>query len=234
MLPLGNPALRTGRLPDGGVVAADPAALLAGWLREVQGGEDLQPRLLRLPDGRVLPLPVARWAGPVDAADESLLARAAGPVLDLGCGPGRLTAALHARGVDVLGVELVEQIPVLVRSAGAPLLLGDVFDHLPRAGQWRSVLLADGNIGIGGDAVRLLRRARELLCPQGQVLCELHPGGEAPAGPVRLEGLGRTSTWFPWALLGTSALPGAAAAAGLTVHESWSEQGRDFAALLPV
>jgi len=131
----------------------------------------------------------------------------------------------------VLGLELVEQIPVRVRRAGAPLLLGDVFGPLPRAGQWRSVLLADGNIGIGGDAVRLLCRARELLCPQGQVLCELQ---EAAAGQVRLEGLGTSSTWFSWALLGRSALPIAAAAAGLTVHESWSAQGRDVAMLLPV
>ncbi len=166
--------------------------MLAGWLSEVSSGEDLEPRLLRLPDGHVLPLPVARWAGPVDAADESLLARAARPVLDIGCGPGRLTAALHARGVDVLGLELVEQIPVRVC------------------------------------------RARELLCPQGQVLCELHPGAEATAGQVCLEGLGTSSTWFSWALLGRSALPIAAAAAGLTVPESWSAQGRDVATLLPV
>lgn len=230
MLPLTEPISRPAPTAPG----CDPAALLTGWLREVAAGEDRTPRLLRLPDGRALPLPVARWAGPVDVADESLLARASGPVLDVGCGPGRLTAALHARGVEVLGLELVEPIPVLARAAGAPLLLGDVFGAVPRAGQWRSVLLADGNIGIGGDAVRLLRRVRELLGPGGQVLCELHPGPEAPAGPVRLEGRGATSAWFSWAFLGRSALPGVAADAGLSVHESWSSRGRQFAALLPV
>ncbi len=49
------------------------------------------------------------------------------------------------------------------------------------------------------DAVRLLRRVRELLGPDDQVLCELHPGREAPVGPVRLEGRGATSAWFSWA-----------------------------------
>jgi len=225
MLPLISP-----RRPAPGV---DPAALLAGWLAETRDGDDLLPRVLRLPDGRVLPLPVARWAGPADAADEALLTRAIGPVLDVGCGPGRLTAALHARGSEVLGLELVEQIPVLVRGAGAPLLLGDVFGPVPRAGQWRTVLLADGNIGIGGDPVRLLRRSRELLARTGKVLCELHPGEQAPIGRVRMEGLGTTSAWFPWALLGGDGLPAAAAAAGFAVIETWSMQGRDFATLVP-
>ena len=182
----------------------------------------------------MLPLPVARWAGPVDAADESLMARARGPVIDVGCGPGRLTAALHLRGVDVLGLELVESIPVLARAAGAPLLHGNVFGDVPRSGEWGSVLLADGNIGIGGEPVRLLRRARELLRPGGQVLCELHVGRPAPSGQVRLEGLGTTSAWFSWAILGRRGLPEAAAAAGLAVQETWSAQSRLFAALLPV
>ena len=214
-------------------VEADPARVLAHWLAEAPAREDLVPRLLRLADGRLLPLPVGRWAGPADAADETLLARCAGPVLDVGCGPGRLTAALHLRGVEVLGLELVEDLPVLARAAGAPVVAGDVFDEVPRTGAWGTVLLADGNVGIGGDAARLLRRAARLLAPAGQVLLELHPGPEAPAGPVRLEALGTTSAWFSWALLGTAGLPAAARTAGLRVTETWSAQGREFAALTP-
>lgn len=214
-------------------LAVDPTVVLADWLVAASGGEDLVPRLLRLPDGRVLPLPVARWAGPVDGADETLLARAEGPVLDVGCGPGRLTAALHERGVDVLGLELVPEVPVLARRAGAPLVVGDVFGPVPRTGAWRTVLLADGNVGIGGDAVRLLRRVRRLLAPGGRVLVELHPGPTAPTGPVRLETLGTTSAWFSWALLGKAGLPAVVQDAGLSVDETWSEQGRDFTALTP-
>lgn len=230
MLPHGEPATRA-------VTSSDdphPAVMLAAWVAETAGGhDDLKPRLLRLSDGRLVPLDVARWSAPADETDETLLSRATGAVLDVGCGPGRLTAALHERGANVLGLELDPSLPVLARLAGAPLLLGDVFDAVPRCGQWDSVLLADGNVGIGGDARALLRRAAELVAPAGQVLVELVPGADPPAGPVRLEGMGLTSSWFRWALLGRSDLPIVAAAAGLDVRETWSAGGRAFAALTP-
>ena len=229
MLPLTSPAASAPAPAE-----MDPAELLATWL-STAAGDDLQPRLLRLADGRLVPLDVARWAGPADEADEAMLAAAPGPVLDVGCGPGRLTAALHARGVDVLGLEILPSVPVLARRAGAPLLLGDVFGPVPREGQWRTVLLADGNIGIGGDPARLLRRLRALLAPAGRVVCELHPDGDAAApGPVRLEGLGAASAWFPWAVLGPAGVASAAASAGLHVERTWTDAGRAFAVLTPV
>lgn len=226
MLPLTHPVPVVAADPKG---AVHPGRLLAHWL-STAAEEHLQPRMLRLGDGRLVPLPVDRWAGPVTAADESMLARATGAVLDVGCGPGRLTAALHRRGVEVLGLELLPEVPVLVRRAGAPLLIADVFAPLP--GGWRSVLLADGNLGIGGDAVRLLRRVRSLLDPDGVVLCELSPYGDV-TGPVRLEGLGVTSSWFGWPMPGRRALPALARTAGLAVREDWECDGRAFAELVP-
>ena len=230
MLPLTRPA----DAPPSAAPARllDPADVLVAWMATATDG-DLQPRLLRLADGRIVPLPVGRWTGLADAGDQALLARATGPVLDVGCGPGRLTAALHARGTDVLGLELLPGVPVLARQAGAAVLVGDVFDPVPREGQWQTVLLADGNVGIGGDAVRVLRRVRALLAPGGQVLCELHPDAEtASCGPVRLEGLGAVSAWFPWALLDRAGLAVAATAAGLDVVETWDAESRSFAALV--
>ncbi len=238
MLPLGDPheAAVPRPTPDTATLPAqllNPARLLAAWIAETaDGNDDLKPRLLRLSNGHLVPLDVARWSGPVDAADETMLTRAQGSVLDVGCGPGRLTAALHARGLDVLGLELVPELPVLARAAGAPLLLGDVFAPVPRTGLWDSVLLADGNVGIGGDAAVLLRRTAELVRPGGRVLVELSPG-DPPAGPVRLEGLGTASAWFRWALLGRATLPAVASAAGLDVSETWSSHGRVFASLSP-
>lgn len=225
MLPMTRP-----RTSDRAGTDACPAELLTRWLTSAPDDE-LQPRLLRLADGRLVPLPVARWAGPITAADRSLLARADGPVLDVGCGPGRLTAELHARGVDVLGVEVLSQVPVLAREAGAPLHVSDVFAEVPRTGEWRTVLLADGNTGIGGAPARLLRRVRELLAPGGSVLCELLPWA-SPAGPVRLEGLGATSAWFPWSVLDAPSLRAAAAAADLTPADSWECDGRSFLELV--
>ena len=225
MLPLTRPAPAR---PVDSATAVDPARLLAHWLATAT--DDLQPRLLRLSDGRLLPLPVTRWSGPVSAADESMLARATGPVLDVGCGPGRLTAALHRRGTEVTGLELLPDVPVLARAAGAPLLVGDVFG--PLRGGWGTVLLADGNIGIGGDAARLLRRVASRLAPGGRVLCELVPYDDV-SGPVRLEGLGVTSSWFGWALPGRRTLPTLARTAGLAVREDWECDGRAFAELVP-
>ncbi|GAA1223609.1 class I SAM-dependent methyltransferase [Kitasatospora nipponensis] len=39
----------------------------------------------------------------------------AGPVADLGCGPGRITAHLHALGVDVFGIDLSPEMVALAR-----------------------------------------------------------------------------------------------------------------------
>jgi SAM-dependent methyltransferase len=215
--------------------AVAPGELLARWLAEAgQHNTSLQPRLLRRADGRLLPLHVDRWAGPVTAADLSLLTRARGPVLDVGCGPGRLTAELHRRGVTVLGLDVLEPVPVLAYRAGAPVHLADVFGPLPGEGTWGTALLADGNVGIGGDATALLKRVRALLAPGGTVLCELEPDAPSRGSErVRLEGLGCASEWFRWALLGPDALPAVTAAAGLTVREVWEADGRAFAALDP-
>lgn len=207
-----------------------PSAVLESELLRAMAGQPVSARL-RLADGRQLPLELNRWARPADGADRTVLDRSRGPVLDLGCGPGRLTAALHARGVEVLGVEVLPPVPLLARRAGAPVHLGDLFAPLPREGRWRTVLLADGNVGIGGDADRLLRRVTELLAPEGMVLCEVQPVGGQRCGPVRLETEGEVSSWFRWALVGPAGVAVAAERAGLAVVEQWTASGRAFAAL---
>ncbi|MFP5220439.1 MAG: class I SAM-dependent methyltransferase [Actinomycetes bacterium] len=223
---------RAGGGGGGSTASVRPARVLSDWMvRALREDTRLQPRLLRLADGGLLALDVDRWAGPVSTADRSLLARVRGSVLDVGCGPGRLTAELHAHGVPVLGVDVLPAVPVLARRVGAAVHVGDVFAPLPAEGRWGSVLLADGNVGIGGSPVRLLRRCAEVLRPDGVVLVELQPiAGERPV-TARLEALGTTSDWFPWALVGADAVDGVAARAGMRVVEQWSVEGRDFAAL---
>lgn len=57
-----------------------------------------------------------------DHADDTALVRRhlvglAGPVLDLGCGPGHWTAYLHALGADVTGVDMVPEFIAHARAA---------------------------------------------------------------------------------------------------------------------
>jgi SAM-dependent methyltransferase len=179
-------------------------------------------------------LPVERWRARPAPADESLLARCTGPTLDVGCGPGRLVAALAGRGVPALGIDIA---PAAVRSAqrsGACALRRSVFGRVPGAGRWPFALLADGNVGIGGNPVGLLGRVAVLLrAPGGVVLVEVDPPGSSTGiDVVRLEdGLGRCSAPFPWACLGVHDVATVTAGTGLRRVSAWDTDGRYFVAL---
>ncbi|MFZ0120625.1 MAG: class I SAM-dependent methyltransferase [Pseudonocardiaceae bacterium] len=47
-----------------------------------------------------------------------------GPVADLGCGPGRLTAHLHSLGLSLLGVDLSPSMVALARRTYPDLPAG--------------------------------------------------------------------------------------------------------------
>ena len=68
-------------------------------------------------------LSVARWQADADGGDEILLGACTGPTLDVGCGPGRLVAALLARGVQALGVDVSREA---IRRTTARVSLGTV------------------------------------------------------------------------------------------------------------
>ncbi len=182
--------------------------------------------------GATLPFDVARWMLEPDDADETLLVRCPGPTLDVGCGPGRLIAALAARGVPSLGVDVAGAAVAIARSCGAVALQRSVFDRVPGAGRWQVALLADGNIGIGGDAGRLLSRLRELLAPGGRALIEVDAGDEVEHFTATVTGpAGETVATFPWARIGGPALVRIAEPLGYTQDETWSAAGRQFVAL---
>ncbi len=182
-------------------------------------------------DGARIPLPVERWRATPAPSDEMMLAHCSGPTLDIGCGPGRLAGSLAKRGVPVLGVDIS---PVAIRmtlARGAVAVRRSVFDRLPGEGRWHTVLLADGNIGIGGDPVTLLRRIRDLLSPQGKAIVEVDPPGvPVHHHRVRLNG---TGTWFPWAWLGADGVEQTAQAAGLDRRWTASSGDRWFTELVP-
>jgi SAM-dependent methyltransferase len=218
--------LLSGSIPgaDGGLV---PALDLYA-----DGLADRQPVVLRWRDGSASPLAARQWRGAPSRGDETVLARCSGATLDVGCGPGRMTLALTERGLPALGIDVSLPALSLARRAGAPVLLRSVFDDVPDAGSWAHVLLVDGNVGIGGDPVTLLRRASALLAPGGDVLVELDPpGAPTGGGQVRLEAGGQRSPWFSWGRVGTDSVGAAATAAGLAVAGTWACDGRHFATL---
>ncbi|WP_234316811.1 class I SAM-dependent methyltransferase, partial [Streptomyces sp. NRRL S-15] len=108
--------------------AADPYA------RALSQGRG--PLFLRRDDGWLLPLDVERWCADADAADLSALHRAEGPVLDIGCGPGRLVAALAARGHRALGIDVSEAAVGHTQRIGGSALRRSVFEPLPGEGRW--------------------------------------------------------------------------------------------------
>lgn len=204
-------------------------------------GEDLRSTLtgngattrLRYRDGRAVVLDLPRWVAPAAGADQVLLARCQGPTLDIGCGPGRLTRALVSLGLPCLGVDVAPVAVDLARLGGTPVLHASIYDAVLDDTRWATVLLADGNIGIGGDAVALLARCRDLLLPDGRVLVELD-GPEARTGTasVRIESSsGRTSSWFDWAHVSCEDVREVAGAAGLHAEQVWPAAGRWFAEL---
>ncbi|MGN9908919.1 DUF2064 domain-containing protein [Phytohabitans sp. LJ34] len=193
-----------------------------------------EPVWLVTADGWRHRLPVSRWRDGPEPAVRELLERCTGPTLDVGCGPGRLTAALAARGVTTLGIDTSAGAVAQARRRGGSALRRDVFAPVPGEGRWAHVLLVDGNIGIGGDPVRLLRRCAALLRPGGTVLAELDAGDTGLwRGYAHLsygERAHRTAP-FRWARLGLTALHRLADTAELTVRAVLHRDGRWFAEL---
>jgi SAM-dependent methyltransferase len=172
-------------------------------------------------------LPVATWTRPADGADHEILALCVGPTIDIGCGPGRLTDALSDLGHVTLGIDVVPAAVELTRGRGGSALHRDVFCPVPGEGRWHTALLADGNIGIGGDPGALLRRVREILDPRGRVVVELAgPGVPLSSGWATLEGGQHRSRPFRWAVVGVDDVASLAASVGLAVESLHSFGGR--------
>lgn len=193
------------------------------------------PLFLRRADGWLLPLDVERWCAEADEADLEVLRRCEGTVLDVGCGPGRMVAALGSRGHRALGIDVSEAAVAHTVGRGGQALLRSVFDPLPGTGRWGTALLVDGNIGIGGDPVALLHRLASLLTPDGLLIAETvpHPDVDERALVQVTDLHGTPGAPFPWARLGTPALLRHAKTAGWRAAAQWSTSGRTFMTLRP-
>ena len=172
--------------------------------------------VLRVDTGGTITLDLARWRADPDHHESMLLDRVLDPVLDIGCGPGRVVRALAASGRMALGIDSAPAAAAEATRLGAPVLRRSVFSPLPGEGRWGTALLLDGNVGIGGDPVALLRRCHDLLRPGGMVVTEIAPPG-TPSTPmtVRVESGDESGPWFAWAVVGVDAWADLAQEAGL-------------------
>ncbi|HZW45537.1 MAG TPA: DUF2064 domain-containing protein [Dermatophilaceae bacterium] len=177
-------------------------------------------------------LPISDWQR-MAPADEILVSRCEGPVLDIGCGPGRLVASLAARGTAALGIDISTRAVTQTAARGGSVLLRSVEHRLPGEGRWGTVLLADGNIGIGGDPEVLLSRCHALLVAGGVALVEADPDDDTDhrVSLTLRSADGRVSSPMPWARLGSRPLIQLASRLGFVAMEDWRVDGRVFVAL---
>lgn len=174
-----------------------------------------------------------RWTGAVDTTDRTLLlGRCRGRTIDLGCGPGRMVEGLESLEMPALGIDVSPEAIRQARRRGALAILRDVFATVPGEGRWDSALLADGNIGIGGDPEQLLRRVRQIVRPGGRVVVELGAEGtDVEHQRWRLRVGGRLTPVFDWAAVGLDGIERVARPAGFVAEELTTVAGRHAAVL---
>jgi hypothetical protein len=161
---------------------------------------------IRHEDGEIRVLPAHRWLGGRrrsngsgasgdafdEVFDEAVTQMCTGPTIELGCGPGRLVASLIQRGIPALDIDRSATAIRLAGHGGAPALLGDVPRPSPASGWgprtagecaqpgmglWQTVLLVDGNIGLGGDPRRISGARRRPAGPPWALRCRVRRRG---------------------------------------------------------
>jgi SAM-dependent methyltransferase len=225
-------AFDTGRIPT--TFGAGGSEPYARALR----GTDTKPLLLHKVDSQststsTKEMDVARWNSGADDTDLRLLTSVRGPVLDVGCGPARMVRAALDLGLQALGIDVSPAAVEVARRSGVQVLERSVFDTLPLEGQWQTVLLVDGNIGIGGDVNALLRRCRQLISPAGEVVVEVdvHPERDRTYTGRLVDAEGGRSASFPWAEIGVNPLVARAETLGLELRQAWTAGERSFCRL---
>ncbi|MFF7205546.1 MULTISPECIES: class I SAM-dependent methyltransferase [unclassified Streptomyces] len=117
---------------------------------------------------------------------EWVLARGGGPVADVGCGPGRITAHLRNLGVDAFGIDLSPRMIEVARREHPGLRF--------EVGSMTQLDLADGTLAalvawysiihVPDDAIgAVLAGFRRVLRPGGLLLLGFHVGDASPPKP---------------------------------------------------
>jgi SAM-dependent methyltransferase len=105
--------------------------------------------------------------------------RGAGPVMDVGCGPGHVAAYLRARGVDARGLDLSPGMVAQARALhpGVPYEVGDVMALDAADGAWGGAVALYSLIHLPrGQVAAALRELRRVLSPGAPLLVAFHLG----------------------------------------------------------
>jgi ubiquinone/menaquinone biosynthesis C-methylase UbiE len=129
-------------------------------------------------------LPVDRAL--IAAFAELVLAADAGPVADLGCGPGRVTAHLRSLGLTAFGIDLSPAMIALARQEYPELRFDegsmtdlDLPDHaLGGILSWYSIIHTPPE-----QLPTVLTEFHRVLAPGGYLLLAFQAGEESPAQP---------------------------------------------------
>jgi len=108
--------------------------------------------------------------------------RGAGPVCDIGCGPGHVARYLHERGVQVCGIDLSPAMVAQARrlNPGLDFRPGDMCALEMHDGALAGIVAFYAVIHIPRpDVVRALCELRRVLQPGGSLLLAFHVGDDA-------------------------------------------------------
>lgn len=161
--------------------------------------------------GDLAPTPWLRAA--LDAFAEDV--RHLGPVLDVGCGPGTVTAYLAGRGVDVSGVDLSPRMVAHARrlQPGLRFDVASATEVRPHEASLGGVLGWWSLFHLPREVLpRVLASFARALVPGGQVLLGTHVGD---GDVVRTEAYGGVPVTWTTHLWHPEELAGLLAAAGL-------------------
>lgn len=190
--------------------------------------------------------------------EADLLRRTEGPVLDVGCGAGRMLLWLQQRGMAAVGIDVSPGAVEVCRTRGcADVRLIDVMEARADAlgeGAFRTAVVFGNNIGIGGTiegARELLWRLARAVAPSGHLLVAglditqtaepqhlaYHRRNRAAGRPrgeivMRFEYEGGVGSWVRWFHPEPEELERIALEAGWTIVEIGSAAGPFLAAVL--